>query len=177
MRNIMIMISVALILTACGNLDFRTPETIHPNPGVGPEFKQFVELFEADYGMSIGNFPIVFGSQEGNVIGVCKKWSDGYRMIEIDPTYWNNMNISDARRKALIYHELGHCILNRQHDDSYINSSTYGRIPKSIMNSYLMPQLSYSDLQPYYIDELFHPGSNTTTAPMHDESDCIMHMD
>jgi len=169
-----LIISLMLLTTACGQ-SMIAPKDPHPNIGVGPEFAPFVTEFEADFGRSIGNFPVTFAAQSGNVIGVCKIWSDGYRMIEIDPEYWNNLNVSDASRKALIYHELGHCILNRGHDDSYISSPTYGSIPKSIMNSYLRYELAYPSLQAYYTDELFHPGHTTETAPMHDN--CVMHMD
>ncbi len=165
-----------LFLTACGQ-NMMAEKDPHPNPGTGPEFAVFVHQFEADYGISIGNFPIMFGDQSGNVIGVCQMWSDGYRQIQIDPGFWNNTNVSDARRKALIYHELGHCILNRGHDDAYIPSATYGSIPRSIMNSYLRYELAYPDLQPYYINELFHPGSTSVAVPDMEDSDCVEHMD
>jgi hypothetical protein len=161
-----------LFLSACGQSMKQFNPDPHPNIGIGPEFAPFVAQFEADYGASIGNFPITFSAQTGNTIGVCKIWSDGYRIIEIDPTFWNNLNISDARRKSLIYHELGHCILNRGHDNAYISSPTYGSIPKSIMNMYLMEELSYANLQPYYIGELFHPGTSQVSAPM-TQNDCI----
>lgn len=172
MKNLLVV--SMLFLTACGQ-GMQATKDPHPDVGTGPEFVVFVQQFEVDYGHSIGSFPIVFGPQNGNVIGVCKRWSDGYAMIEIDPTYWNNTHVSDAQRKALIYHELGHCILNRGHDDSYIASNTYGSIPKSIMNSYLMDELAYPSLQAYYTDELFHSGHITITAPMHDN--CVLDMD
>ena len=169
-----LLIVSALFLTACGQSGFQVQEQPHPNPGIGPQFAPFVEQFEADYGHSIGNFPIIFGDQTGNVIGVCKIWSDGYRQIEIDPTYWNNMNVSDAKRKALIYHELGHCILNRGHDSTMISSS-FGTIPKTIMNPYLMDALSWAGLQTYYIGELF---GNPTAVPLSEtNNDCIQYMD
>ena len=166
---------LSFMLFACGQNGLRVGTQPHPNPGIGPEFTKFVEMFESDYGHSIGNFPITFSAQNGNVVGVCKVWTDGYRQIEIDPTYWNNMNVPDSKRKALIYHELGHCILNRGHDSSTIDYPGYGTIPKTIMNPYLMDAFTWVGLQTYYINELF---GNLSVAPLSEpNNNCVQYMD
>jgi hypothetical protein len=157
------------ILSGC----MPTNKIDHPNSGTEPEFISYVQQFEVDYGYSIGNFPIMLLNQDKNILGMCKVWSDGYRQIEIDPSYWNRNTTTNANRKALIYHELGHCILNRGHDPSFILSS-FGRIAKSIMNPYLMYELSMPQLQTYYINELF---SRQASIPLSATANgCIEHV-
>lgn len=75
------------------------------------------------------------------------------RHILLDIEYWNESD--DLDRESLIYHELGHCILNREHND-FVIVYTDGRvIKKSIMNAYLFSE--YRKYRSYYIYELFHP--------------------
>ena len=76
------------------------------------------------------------------------------------PYCWQN----EVQLEALIFHELGHCILGRQHDNSLMPKGD----PKTIMypdNIALYSPCFYNlgnpcDLsyrRPYYIDELFNP--------------------
>ena len=48
-------------------------------------------------------------------LGQCKSYSDGTQQIVIDEQYWNR--ISNDEREYLVFHELGHCILKRVHND------------------------------------------------------------
>lgn len=82
-------------------------------------------------------------------------------MIELDSTSANWQN-SLPERETLIFHELGHCILNRrQHRDDLLPNGN----AVSLMNS-KAEQLYAGELtsfkRAYYLDELFDP---TTPAP------------
>lgn len=52
--------------------------------------------------------------------------------ISVSESYW--MTASEPEREELIFHELGHCLLGRDHDDNVMPISG-GTIYKSIMNS------------------------------------------
>ena len=52
--------------------------------------------------------------------------------ISVSESYW--MTASEPEREVLIFHELGHCLLGRGHDDNVMPISG-GTIYKSIMNS------------------------------------------
>jgi len=55
---------------------------------------------------------------EPNVIGQCA-WSQGHNhSITLDQNYWRNAN--DMQREFLVFHELGHCVLGRDHVDSEV---------------------------------------------------------
>jgi Zn-dependent peptidase ImmA (M78 family) len=49
-------------------------------------------------------------------LGQCKSYSDGSKQIIIDQPFWESA--SDIEREYVVFHELGHCLLNRSHDDS-----------------------------------------------------------
>lgn len=54
-----------------------------------------------------------YTSKNGGVIGYCTKWWQDYFVVEIDRVRWSDVDEPD--RWQLIYHELGHCICNREH--------------------------------------------------------------
>jgi hypothetical protein len=88
------------------------------------------------------------------VVGVCYTSYDPsisvvvFR-IEIDPTYWNEES-NNWDKELLIAHELGHCLLDKKHNDDMIGSR-----PASIMNTYLMDGDVFYKYRDYYYEEMF----------------------
>ena len=74
---------------------------------------------------------------------------ESYPEIKIDRTDY--ALLSNVRREALLFHELGHCLLNRVHDDDTYDD---GR-PKSLMNKYIIGEYYYSSYYDEYMRELF----------------------
>ncbi len=79
-------------------------------------------------------------------LGQCKSYSDGSQQIIVDEQYWNR--ISDYEREYLVFHELGHCVLEREHNDekdengnciSIMQSGNNGC--KSVYNTEYKPEL------------------------------------
>ena len=92
---------------------------------------------------------IVFGDAKGNN-AVCNHGLPN--QIVVDADKWNIM--PDDESKYVIFHELGHCILGRAHDNELVNA-----IPKSIMNGQPMGQtidFIRLDLEKFE-NELFNP--------------------
>jgi len=54
--------------------------------------------------------------EQRGTLGQCKSYSDGSKEIVLDEPYWNRAN--DLEREYLVFHELGHCILEKDHNDS-----------------------------------------------------------
>ncbi len=69
---------------------------------------------------------------------------DDIPTIDVDPKEWKEAG--PIRRMILLFHEMGHCVLLRDHEDDY----------SSIMNSYLLAPTAYAVNEWVYIDELFH---------------------
>lgn len=89
-------------------------------------------------------------SKEGNkAIGVCLRYSSGVNEVIIDEEYWNS-GISYYRQKIIIFHELGHCLLDRGHKDE-----KYRGYYKSIMNTFIIRAEDYQEFEEEYYRELF----------------------
>lgn len=88
------------------------------------------------------------------VLGQCFRNEDKPRKVIIDFEYWNAPSTTEADREFLIYHELGHCFLDREHDDNFDSNG----VCTSIMHS--TPQACIFELtgenREAYLDELFN---------------------
>lgn len=92
--------------------------------------------------------------------GVAGQCSYGYvqgRRIVIDLEFWENSN--DNWREMVLFHELGHCHLDRAHREDAFDSG----ICKSIMRSGVADCRDAYNVQnrAYYLDELFEDGHPT----------------
>lgn len=109
------------------------------DPRAMPIVKQFVED---------GGIPVTVSVVQGNT-GV-----DSGRCVFDDETVYISPDVfEDPDFLAMtIYHELGHCVLFRPHDDRLMLNN----MPESLMHSNPFKVLSawYGD-RDYYIDELF----------------------
>ena len=89
---------------------------------VSPELLPYVLSFEeeaAARGMSIEwhqhDLIIELADIETEAVGRCLTFTDDTRRVEIDPTYW--MGQTNIGKEFVVFHELGHCILDRGHLD------------------------------------------------------------
>jgi len=83
-------------------------------------FSSFVEE-ASTYGMDISLEDIDLGGYIENIeargtLGQCKSYSNGSKQVVIDEPYWDR--VDDLEREYLVFHELGHCLLGRDHDDT-----------------------------------------------------------
>ena len=87
---------------------------------------------------------------EQGVVGKCLKYSNGTRVVTIEVMTWNGY--SDLEKEFLIFHELGHCFLDREHTDKAdVNGNCV-----SIMHSSSQACVNnYSNSRDQYLDELF----------------------
>ena len=147
MKNILI-ITLAictLSLTFCGSK--RTNVAfLDPLNEVRKEFES--------RGIKVVNFtPINFGPL--NEAGTCHRRPWG-NWIEINEKFWNSFN--KTAKKYLLAHEIGHCMLDRDHDDEMIEFHGIAA-PKSIMHSTssLAAEAALGlGANEYYFDELLN---------------------
>ncbi len=83
-------------------------------------FNNFVEE-ASTHGLdiSLDNFDIgayIENIEQRGTLGQCKSYSNGSKQIFIDEPYWNR--VDEIKREYLVFHELGHCLLDRDHNDS-----------------------------------------------------------
>jgi len=163
-QNILLLLLTATSMSACGEedkpayLDAEVPLDV------------YVSRFKDD-AISIGrdikypDLAVKFGKtkddQNKNRIGYCTHMGP-LALIVIDEEFFNNSD--DLTREALVYHEMGHCVLGRNHREDcrttltniltgmgYILSCPY---PESIMYPSL-PAKAYKENREFYVQELF----------------------
>ena len=127
--------------------EVKTPVT---DPEFIPHKTRFYGLYESQ--TLDGGLPdvlIVFGVLEGQygAVGYCDL-VNGKPRITIVRDAWERF--SEKTREQLIFHEMGHCLLNRTHDSETFED---GR-PKSIMFHRLFSDRIYNEFYEYYIREL-----------------------
>lgn len=88
-----------------------------------------------------------------NILGVCI-YGGRTPIIEIDESEWYDM--SPMRREQLLFHELGHCLLGRDHNIKTMLGIDNIDIPVSIMYPYLFNTWHYENNYQHYISELFN---------------------
>lgn len=125
-----------------------------------PVFDIYIHRFEQNYGHKI-DISIAFDKLEGDAVGECWKWDGFHEEIRVDRGWWD-MNEDDLAREQLIFHELGHCILDRGHVSArrvWIDGET--RAPVSIMYPYVFSDIYHYEIHhDEYVNELFHPSGS-----------------
>ena len=110
-------ILLALTLTGCATLD-KAPGIYDPENSFVTYTESYLQHRETYLGSSIPNFSITitFRRLPEPKAGYCRRPSEGFaRDIYIDPSYW--ASITENMRFNIIYHELGHCDLDVEHQD------------------------------------------------------------
>lgn len=84
--------------------------------------------------------------------GVCHIRGN-YRYIEIDEPYWNE--ITRNGQEWIVMHELGHCQLGLDHNETIGTVGAWSNVPVSIMYPVVFgDEPYYQDNRAYYLQEL-----------------------
>lgn len=159
MKNL---ISVLLFCSGCA------PHIVNVTQLVEPELQGYVDLFE-HYTSVKYNGGVNFASEDSlsyykkDAVGICLIYRNDDREIKIDRGYWHIID-SDTKEQ-LIFHELGHCALDRMHEEDILTITKDGEMhnyPKSIMYPYNFSGEFYNLLKDYYIQELINPENGLT---------------
>ena len=155
------MFSFLLSLTSCQKENVE-PET-NTNlefANVDPALWPFYSAFESE-ALSRGfefdlNALRVSGKIEEihqeNVAGSCRFGSNIDNAVTIDQTFWNRS--SSLYKEFVVFHELGHCVLLRDHDES---TDAQGRCLSIMRSGTTQCTDSYSlQNRDRFIDELFY---------------------
>lgn len=155
----------SMALSSCGNLQindlFKIDAENDPRKTLttDAEFSEYIVQFEIDYAYyldidySASDIPVTFSDKlDKKYLGACYYYGKNHqwREIKISRKLWQDLD--NKQRQALIYHELGHCALNREHRDEY-----YRSFPISIMNTYHIAE-NYAKFSDEYDYELFTQG-------------------
>lgn len=153
MKKLLVVISLAVLSASCA------PAPITVDSGLQPYLDKFKQdgaqygfTFDYPRGLTMKFVPmseIAGGSSAGTTIGECSSGTDSVPLVRIGQEFWTGAD--SFTREALVYHELGHCLLYRGHDTNILPSG----IPESIMYPSILNSSVYSSNRAYYIRELF----------------------
>ncbi|MEM6724425.1 MAG: hypothetical protein AAF598_10335 [Bacteroidota bacterium] len=113
----------------------------------------FIDLAEAEIEGQIAEI------HEDGVAGQCAYSSAAPNLVTVDEGFWSEAN--DLFREFIIYHELGHCVLDRGHREDADGNGTCVSIMRSGLED--CRDGYTSDTREQYIDELFFPDSVPST--------------
>ena len=145
-------------------------------------FEQLGKSYTKDPYFHIGDIPINFGDTENPLFdGVCFTYSNGEKEIIIKKSWWDEYEKKDTVegdekqdaeeeeeeekehysliQESLIFHELGHCHLNRKHENGPL--STQIPIKRSMMSHNIVSENDYRKYKEGYWEELFTESTET----------------
>lgn len=137
------------------------------NPKLIPFLRSFVEEAKKNnLDIKLENLNMEFDSSNSNreVCGHYIQHESGQREIKINLACWNKG--LEQNREVLVYHELAHCFLNREHRDDLLPNNAPASIMISEGSSHYEPCIypiegdnscNKTMRRDYYIAELFNP--------------------
>lgn len=148
---LVLLVMACFMLSSCGRQE--AVEAFYSDPAFTP----YVDSFQSDSiklkgkTQDLNNLKVIFSVENEllskGLAGFCMMDVYGKKTVKIEPIVWYRSGEID--RMAIVYHELGHCVLNRDHRNDLIpNGTAYA----SIMNIYAQIDASLKD---YYVRELF----------------------
>jgi len=94
-------------------------------------------------------FGTTYSKDEPYTIGTCGQMN-GFPVITIDTRYWDTAD--QYEKEELVFHELGHCILGRDHCEIKVDGKS-----ASIMEPDMLGSVMYKENRENLLNELFRP--------------------
>lgn len=138
-RRLFILLSLIII-----GIDFSS--SIHSY--INPELKEYMTMWEKETKIKPILRKVEFAKLDKEIAGICYFFT---RTVLLDKDYWETLNV--FQKKTLLYHELGHCVLYKMHNNEILKDGC----PKSLMleRMFSSDQMScYINRQDYYLQEL-----------------------
>jgi hypothetical protein len=143
MNTLFLLLQCLILATGCNSAHIRDD--------FAPYYRSFLRE-AAKRGVGAAKKVSIEFSDDLDEAGVCEESPVGTAMIKINRRIWDRQPFS--KKEALVFHELGHCVLGRDHRDSETIVFWNIKIPSSIMASDdWFPY--YGAFREYYLDELF----------------------
>ena len=161
MKNTLYILPLMVLIASCTN-----KEPTLPNINVDEHFEKHVESFieeAAKRGIEINfedtGLSILFGNTP-EASASCSEIAGhdhGSHQITVNKNVWETLN--ESLRERLIFHELGHCELNRSHKNDKFNDGSWKSMMRGdplTQNEERIPIPYFGFRRDYYIDELFN---------------------
>lgn len=157
-------LTVVIMFNGCGFKEVPTMLLDPDEPSLVPYKQRYLTSLKFvtgfDFSDAASEVQISFSDElNASKLGRCSRYKVDNRIIgrvvRISTKWWPSM--SEYSREQLIWHEMGHCMLDKGHED-FIYQASNGNIPGSIMNSYHINQSVYLANKAYYISQYINAG-------------------
>lgn len=165
-------IAVLTGLTGCQRDPEPVPVMYNVTAAVEPYVQRFRnEAQQRNVAIVSNDLIVEFGPTQGeDVCGECRLQPGKTPRITLNTNSFCWQNASAEEREGLVFHELGHCLLKRDHrSDRFPNRAFVSLMNPGDVRVYATCAYPIGDdvcdkrpRRPYYVDELFNPG---TPAP------------
>lgn len=146
-----LLLAACLGILGCGPV--HHDERLHIDPAFEEYFDRFVNLSALNGGpLAVTDLIIEFRRLDA-FAALCQTEDGETPMISVDPLTWTQLNSTD--RQNVIHHEIGHCVLRRNHQEGEIADIHGSPIPDSLMNSNLVSSATFLLNRDYFERELF----------------------
>jgi hypothetical protein len=163
MKHTLLLLILSFILASCGEANKKHIQHLEGTrqfASSSSTFKPYIDSFTANARtylgqptFVVGDIPVNFGDTTNEDFdGVCNSYSDGTKEVLIKKSWWDKA--SNHQKEVMIYHELGHCALNRDHDTELLTKDEY-TVKGSIMNPTIPGSAHYVQYKSSYLTELF----------------------
>lgn len=141
-----------LLLSACEKeetLSSQVEEALQP---YFERFDQEARIRGLDFSLEMEELEasIIRVDEEG-VLGQCHYSEQAPNIVEIDNQFW--ARATDLEKEYVVFHELGHCVLGRNHDDTRLADGSCASIMQSGLTSCRV-EYNTSNREEY-VNELF----------------------
>lgn len=168
MRRLLLIV-IVLVTSSCGLIldgdvkEGQTRQFSETNSVLLPyvvSFEEQAKVQLSDDKFKVGDVPVNFGdTTDTKYDGVCIKYPDGTREILLKKKWFDKA--SEVQKEILIFHELGHCRLNRKHNSEHTMAYDNNlAIKVSIMNPVVPSTYYYAEYKEAYLKELFHQDTS-----------------
>lgn len=172
------------VVTGAGSTATRVPTQAELDVYVEGFREKLIEsgLMTTDLEGRFSDLEVVYSdSFPSGVIGSCSIGVSG-RVIRINQNFWGRYSSGNSSHQQLMYHELGHCILQLGHNESTTRISG-NNVPTSIMYPFHFSAATYISNLSYYMSELFQSSTPeflelvathaTARSPRSDAHNCV----
>jgi len=154
--------TVSFALSACGSSQSQTHT---PVVSIEAQYQPIVDTFTAEAataGAPVTITDLIIQTVQDlpttEEMGVCIQGAGTTPTIQISQSMWDSLD-ADGQQE-LLFHELGHCVLNRVHEESLNNG-----VPVSVMSPIFLGSSLY-DAKDQYMHELFTSQNISATLNM-----------
>jgi hypothetical protein len=175
----LLLASALSCLVGCAS--YEEPSSLAEGRGevVSAKLRPYVDEFIRLFGFPLTEMPISLGFLAKGKAGVCVRpptddsmldtmvdgvlgdRATGERHIVISIDYFKRYKNDPGRLQQVVFHEMGHCYLERPHDASMMpvvnadGTFASGSVPDSIMHPVAFDSAIYNRHYKHYVDELF----------------------